>query len=337
MAAAVAQPARAVLLLVHPMPSCPPAIPPSPEMAQQSCSPFLDLIGSATCIKQGAEAVSLVGLKSRSASLLVGALRLSTRLPVGMPPHSHKLTLLLSPCAGHGCSFSSQKVYKTILFPSPTFTPASAAANDASDSAASSSAVPSLPPPVPVLLKHRFPKRYRHPHLDAQLTRLRVTSEARSLVRAARGGVCVPALRGVDVEAGIVGMEWIEGWSVREVLGGGAESDEVGGTDDEEGIADVTDAADEEAVPKPWAGLDLGSPLLPRSSQGLVTQADIHMCSRLVRTDGLAHWDAARPATPSRRHPRGFDHVQHDAPTLYSRRVRPGATDPALVPTRPSF
>jgi TP53 regulating kinase-like protein len=155
-----------------------------------------------------------------------------------------------------------QKVYKTVLFPSPTLTPAAAA--DASDSAAaSSSASAALPPPVPVLLKHRFPKRYRHPHLDAQLTRLRVTSEARSLVRAARGGVSVPALRGVDVEAGIVGMEWIEGWSVREVLGGGAESDEAGGSDDEDGSGDAAASAEEETpAPEPWAGLDLGASAL---------------------------------------------------------------------------
>lgn len=31
----------------------------------------------------------------------------------------------------------------------------------------------------------------------------------------------------VDLDAGMVGMEWIDGWSVREVLGGGAEGEEA--------------------------------------------------------------------------------------------------------------
>jgi TP53 regulating kinase-like protein len=34
-------------------------------------------------------------------------------------------------------------------------------------------------------------------------------------------------IRMVDVEAGMIGMEWIDGWSVREVLGGGAEGEEA--------------------------------------------------------------------------------------------------------------
>ncbi|PLW27612.1 hypothetical protein PCANC_04033 [Puccinia coronata f. sp. avenae] len=39
-----------------------------------------------------------------------------------------------------------------------------------------------------VLLKHRFPKTYRHPTLDGQLTRNRLTFEARSLTRALKAG-----------------------------------------------------------------------------------------------------------------------------------------------------
>jgi TP53 regulating kinase-like protein len=76
----------------------------------------------------------------------------------------------------------------------------------------------------PVLLKHRFPKKYRHPALSAQLTRARITSEARSLARCARGGVRVPQVVLVDVESGIIGIEWIDGKSVRFVLGGNEDS-----------------------------------------------------------------------------------------------------------------
>lgn len=141
------------------------------------------------------------------------------------------------------------------MFPSPTFTPSSSTSS-------SSANLSPPPPPVTALLKHRFPKKYRHPHLDAQLTRQRVTSEARTLVRAARGGVRVPTLRGVDVEAGVVGMEWIDGWSVREVLGGGAESDELAGVEEEEEKEQeegrTTTEGEEGVNSNPWDSLDLG-------------------------------------------------------------------------------
>ena len=71
----------------------------------------------------------------------------------------------------------------------------------------------------PVLLKYRFPKKYRHPALSTQLTRTRITSEARSLARCARGGVRVPQVVLVEVDSGIIGIEWIDGKSVRSVLG----------------------------------------------------------------------------------------------------------------------
>lgn len=42
---------------------------------------------------------------------------------------------------------------------------------------------------MPVLLKHRFHKQYRHPTLDGSLTRARVAGEARALLKCLR---CVP-------------------------------------------------------------------------------------------------------------------------------------------------
>lgn len=45
--------------------------------------------------------------------------------------------------------------------------------------------------------------------------------------------VRVPGLRVVDVRQGVLGMEWIEGWSVRQVLGGGQEGDELPDDDDD--------------------------------------------------------------------------------------------------------
>ncbi len=89
-----------------------------------------------------------------------------------------------------------------------------------------SSSTQSTYQPSPLLIKHRFAKQYRHPVLDAQLTRARVSAEARALTRCARAGVVVPTVQVVDADNGIIGMEWVEGWSVREVLGGGAEGEE---------------------------------------------------------------------------------------------------------------
>jgi len=77
-----------------------------------------------------------------------------------------------------------------------------------------------------VLIKHRFFKRYRHPALSKSITAQRTISEARSLVRSARSGVHVPRLVLVDETRGVLGMEWIDGLSVRQWLGGVPEDGE---------------------------------------------------------------------------------------------------------------
>jgi len=78
----------------------------------------------------------------------------------------------------------------------------------------------------PILLKHRFKKKYRHTTLDASLTKSRVSGEARALLKCLRSGVNVPGIRMVDASAGLLGIEWIEGMNVNSVLlGGGVEDD----------------------------------------------------------------------------------------------------------------
>ncbi|MCJ1286851.1 serine/threonine-protein kinase bud32 [Xylographa opegraphella] len=79
-------------------------------------------------------------------------------------------------------------------------------------------------------LKYRPSKSWRHPALDVRLTRHRILSEARTLVRCRREGVSVPAILGLDWEGGEVAgrtdrrsggwmmMEWIEGDTVRNSL-----------------------------------------------------------------------------------------------------------------------
>ena len=46
-----------------------------------------------------------------------------------------------------------------------------------------------------------------------------------------RSGVNVPGIRMVDAAEGVIGMNWIEGSSVRHLLPGGAEEDEDLGED----------------------------------------------------------------------------------------------------------
>ncbi|KAG7531576.1 hypothetical protein FFLO_04235 [Filobasidium floriforme] len=130
------------------------------------------------------------------------------------------------------------RVYKLpVYFPEPSIRWPSKLRKLAEETPQASSSTQSSSP-TPLLLKHRFPKTYRHPHLDSLLTRQRIQSESRSLLRCLKAGITVPLLRMVDVEAGMVGMEWIDGWSVREVLGGGAEGEEADPELEDEGEVD---------------------------------------------------------------------------------------------------
>lgn len=72
-----------------------------------------------------------------------------------------------------------------------------------------------LHPSRPCALKYRPPKPYRHPILDARLTKARIGAEAKVLDRCRREGVSVPAVYALDAAAGWLMMEWIEGVPVR--------------------------------------------------------------------------------------------------------------------------
>ncbi|KAI1817424.1 tyrosine protein kinase [Poronia punctata] len=72
-----------------------------------------------------------------------------------------------------------------------------------------------LLPSIPCALKYRPPKPWRHPVLDARLTRHRILSEARNLVKCRREGVSVPAIYAIDESAGWLMMEWVLGVPVR--------------------------------------------------------------------------------------------------------------------------
>ncbi|KAI2606317.1 tyrosine protein kinase [Hypoxylon fragiforme] len=72
-----------------------------------------------------------------------------------------------------------------------------------------------LLPSVPCALKYRPPKAWRHPALDARLTRHRILAEARILTKCRREGVPVPAVYAVDESAGWLMMEWVGGAPTR--------------------------------------------------------------------------------------------------------------------------
>lgn len=111
-----------------------------------------------------------------------------------------------------------------------------------------------LQPSIPCALKHRPPKPYRHPILDARLTRQRILAEARILAKARREGVAVPAVYCVDEAAGWMMIEWVDGQPVRsrvnawlgdkteaEVLRSGDKDDRDGESGGGGGNADLVD------------------------------------------------------------------------------------------------
>ncbi|KAK5628960.1 hypothetical protein RRF57_004675 [Xylaria bambusicola] len=75
-----------------------------------------------------------------------------------------------------------------------------------------------LLPSIPCAVKYRPPKPWRHPILDARLTRHRILSEARNLAKCRREGVLVPAVYAIDESAGWLMMEWVAGDPVRAAI-----------------------------------------------------------------------------------------------------------------------
>ncbi|XP_053430617.1 EKC/KEOPS complex subunit TP53RK [Nycticebus coucang] len=76
------------------------------------------------------------------------------------------------------------------------------------------------------VVKHRFPKGYRHPALEARLSRRRTVQEARALLRCRRLGISAPVVFFVDYASNCLYMEEIEGSvSVRDYIQSAMETD----------------------------------------------------------------------------------------------------------------
>lgn len=59
------------------------------------------------------------------------------------------------------------------------------------------------------IVKERFSKKYRHPQLDERLTKERLKGEVRSLMRCKMVGIRTPTIYHVDMESGILVMEYL--------------------------------------------------------------------------------------------------------------------------------
>jgi TP53 regulating kinase-like protein len=83
----------------------------------------------------------------------------------------------------------------------------------------------------PAIVKQRFKKTYRHPTLDAKITRARLVGETRALIRARRLGVPTPSLLYVDARQNAIYMERVAGRTLKELIREGmseADMEEVG-------------------------------------------------------------------------------------------------------------
>jgi TP53 regulating kinase-like protein len=71
-----------------------------------------------------------------------------------------------------------------------------------------------------VIVKARFPKKYRPAELDAKIRSYRTTHEPQLMHEAKRAGVPTPTIFLVDMKEAAITMEFVEGKQVKQVLAG---------------------------------------------------------------------------------------------------------------------
>ena len=200
------------------------------------------------------------------------------------PPSQH------SPCWELLSQGAEARVWKV-----PNFLTVSSVAGPSGSSVVATAAV----------CKERFPKSYRHPTLDASITKARMRGEARCLVKCRRGGVPCPAVLGVERIAShlrqqpssCLYLEFIEGITVRQYL-----ESMVHAPEDSAGFAPERDSDDEIAASaSASASSDANQPLQPalvpatkraRLSSVSAVQADASRAyaagAKLTRVDDAA-------------------------------------------------
>ncbi|KAF8811339.1 hypothetical protein BYT27DRAFT_7184803 [Phlegmacium glaucopus] len=156
----------------------------------------------------------------------------------------------------------------------------------------------------PILLKYRFKKNYRHSTLDASLTKMRVAGEARALLKCLRSGVNVPGLRLVDAIEGLLGIEWIEGKTIKHLLPSGAQEEFEGDEDEDEdeiGLDDNSHVMDEDPLKEYSISVDVLMDLIG------VELAKMHMAD-------IIHGDLTT-SNMMLRHPSSFHSPNTSIPT----------------------
>ena len=63
----------------------------------------------------------------------------------------------------------------------------------------------------PAIKKFRRPRKWRHPELDSRLTKSRLTSEVRTLLKLQQLDFPTPSIFNLDLKNGIMFMEKVEG------------------------------------------------------------------------------------------------------------------------------
>jgi Kae1-associated kinase Bud32 len=69
-----------------------------------------------------------------------------------------------------------------------------------------------------VIKKNRIKKKYRIKNIDDKLISTRTKEEAKLMMESRKIGVCVPIIYDVDLENGIIIMEFIHGERIKDIL-----------------------------------------------------------------------------------------------------------------------
>ena len=68
------------------------------------------------------------------------------------------------------------------------------------------------------MVKERVVKRYRHPTLEASLSKRRLNQEARCILRSRKNGVAAPCIYHIDYESARIYMSFIVGTTLKDWL-----------------------------------------------------------------------------------------------------------------------
>lgn len=69
-----------------------------------------------------------------------------------------------------------------------------------------------------VVQKRRLPKQYRLPEIDHALIAYRTREESKLITEARAAGVSVPLIYDVDLEGGVITMEYVKGKRIKDIL-----------------------------------------------------------------------------------------------------------------------